>query len=74
MNIAYRDMPKTIILADDSATIRKIVELTFTGTDIRVESFGSGAAALEHLDTLEEHVPKITRGSVNLKHLDRVNG
>jgi len=46
-------MRKTILLADDSSTIRKIVELTFSGTDIRVESFGSGAAALENLDTLE---------------------
>jgi CheY-like chemotaxis protein len=46
-------MPKTILLADDSSTIRKIVELTFTGTDIRVESFGSGAAALEHLEQFE---------------------
>jgi CheY-like chemotaxis protein len=46
-------MPKTILLADDSSTIRKIVELTFNGTDIRVESFASGAAALENLDSLE---------------------
>ena len=47
------NMPKTILLADDSSTIRKIVELTFTGTDIRVESFGSGAAALERLERLQ---------------------
>jgi CheY-like chemotaxis protein len=46
-------MPKTILVADDSSTIRKIVELTFSGTDIRVESFDSGAAALENLDSLE---------------------
>jgi CheY-like chemotaxis protein len=46
-------MPKTILIADDSSTIRKIVELTFSGTDIRVESFDSGAAALENLDSLE---------------------
>jgi CheY-like chemotaxis protein len=46
-------MPKTILIADDSSTIRKIVELTFSGTDIRVESFDSGAAVLENLDSLE---------------------
>ena len=46
-------MPKTILLADDSSTIRKIVELTFNGTDIRVEAFDSGAAALENLDRIE---------------------
>ena len=46
-------MPKTILLADDSSTIRKIVELTFNGTDIRVESFDSGAAALENMDRVK---------------------
>lgn len=45
-------MPKTILLADDSSTIRKIVELTFNGTDIRVEAFESGAAALENLERI----------------------
>ena len=39
-------MRRTILLADDSVTIRKIVELTFGGTDIRVESVGSGTEAL----------------------------
>ena len=46
-------MPKTILLADDSSTIRKIVELTFNGTDISVEAFDSGAAALAHLARIE---------------------
>ncbi len=46
-------MPKTILLADDSSTIRKIVELTFNGTDIRVEAFESGAAALENLERID---------------------
>lgn len=46
-------MPKTILVADDSSTIRKIVELTFSGTDIRVESFDSGAAALDNLERIE---------------------
>lgn len=45
-------MRRTILLADDSVTIRKIVELTFGGTDIRVESVGSGREALERLDVL----------------------
>ena len=45
-------MPKTILLADDSSTIRKIVELTFNGTDIRVEAFESGAEALENLERI----------------------
>jgi CheY-like chemotaxis protein len=42
-------MPRTILLADDSVTIRKVVELTFSDTDIRVESVGSGREALARL-------------------------
>ncbi len=45
-------MRRTILLADDSVTIRKIVELTFNETDIRVESVGSGREALERLRDL----------------------
>jgi CheY-like chemotaxis protein len=45
-------MRRTILLADDSVTIRKIVELTFGETDIRVESVGSGREALLRLDEL----------------------
>jgi CheY-like chemotaxis protein len=42
-------MPKTILLADDSLTIRKVVELTFSDSDIRVESVGSGSEALDRI-------------------------
>lgn len=45
-------MPRTILLADDSITIRKVVELTFSDTDIRVESVGSGRDALDRLAEL----------------------
>jgi len=48
-----RTMPKTILLADDSVTIRKVVELTFSETDIRVESVGSGREALERFAAIE---------------------
>ncbi|HZN55421.1 MAG TPA: response regulator, partial [Candidatus Polarisedimenticolaceae bacterium] len=46
-------MPRTILLADDSITIRKVVELTFGDTDIRVESVGSGREAIERLRDLK---------------------
>jgi CheY-like chemotaxis protein len=46
-------MPKTILLADDSPTIRKIVELTFSDTEIRVEAVAGGTEALDRLDNLE---------------------
>lgn len=39
-------MRRTILLADDSVTIRKVVELTFCDTDIRVESVATGREAL----------------------------
>ena len=45
-------MRKTILLADDSITIRKVVELTFADTDIHVEAVGTGREALERLDLL----------------------
>jgi CheY-like chemotaxis protein len=45
-------MRRTILLADDSVTIRKIVELTFGDTDIRVESVASGREALDRFEEL----------------------
>jgi CheY-like chemotaxis protein len=45
-------MSKSILVADDSITIRKVVELTFAETGIRVESVGSGREALERIPVL----------------------
>jgi len=45
-------MPRTILLADDSLTIRKVAELTFSDTDIRVETAADGREALERLDAI----------------------
>ncbi len=45
-------MAKTILLADDSVTIRKVVELTFMDEDYEVVAVASGDEALEQLDTL----------------------
>ncbi len=46
-------MAKTILIADDSPTIRKIVELTFSDTEIRVEAVAGGTEALDRLDDLK---------------------
>ena len=46
-------MAHTILLADDSITIRKVVELSFHGTDIRVESVASGQEALDRLPEMK---------------------
>lgn len=43
---------KSILVADDSITIRKVVELTFADTGIRVESVGSGREALDRFPVL----------------------
>lgn len=45
-------MAKTILVADDSITIRKVVELTFADTGIRVESVGSGREALDRFPVM----------------------
>ncbi len=42
-------MRKTILVADDSATIRRVVELAFSESDVRVQSAASGREALERL-------------------------
>ncbi len=43
-------MTKTILLADDSVTIRKVVELTFMDENFDLVSAASGAEALERFD------------------------
>jgi CheY-like chemotaxis protein len=45
-------MGHTILLADDSVTIRRIVELAFRDTDIRVDAVGSGHEAIERFEAL----------------------
>ena len=42
-------MPHTILLADDSVTIRRVVELAFQDTDIHVDAVGSGSEAMDRL-------------------------
>ncbi len=49
-------MSKSILLADDSATIRKVIELTFSDTDFHVESVASGAEALAKLELMRPDV------------------
>jgi CheY-like chemotaxis protein len=43
-------MGKTILLADDSPTIRKIVELTFSDTEIRVETLNQPSELTERME------------------------
>ena len=42
-------MPHTLLLADDSATIRRVIEMTFAGEDVRVATVGDGREAIERI-------------------------
>jgi CheY-like chemotaxis protein len=44
-------MPKTLLLADDSVTIQRVIELTFSQEDVRVVSVSDGQRAVEWLET-----------------------
>lgn len=43
-------MPHTLLLADDSVTIRRVIELTFADENMRVVSFSSGREALAGIE------------------------
>lgn len=49
-------MGGTILLADDSVTIQKVVELTFASTDSEVIAVGSGRELLDRLAEVKPHV------------------
>jgi len=42
-------MPHTLLLADDSVTIQRVIELTFADEDIRVVAVGDGQAAIDRV-------------------------
>jgi CheY-like chemotaxis protein len=56
-------MSRTILLADDSVTIQKVVELTFMEEDVEVVAVGSGAEAVEKL---EEVSPSLVIADVHM--------
>lgn len=45
-------MPKTLLLADDSLTIRRVVELTFADEDVVVTTVGDGGRAMARIQSL----------------------
>lgn len=60
-------MAKTLLLADDSVTIQRVVELTFAHEDVRVVSVNDGQQAVEWIDT--EH-PDIVVADVGVPEVD----
>jgi CheY-like chemotaxis protein len=57
----------TLLLADDSVTIQRVIELTFADEDIRVISVGDGETAIKRID--EEH-PDIVLADVGMPGVD----
>lgn len=45
-------MTKAVLLADDSPTIRRVVELSFADSGLRLETVATGGEALARLDSL----------------------
>jgi CheY-like chemotaxis protein len=43
-------MPHKLLLADDSVTIQRVIELTFADEDVEVTAVGDGQLAIERLD------------------------
>ncbi len=60
-------MAKTILLADDSVTIQKVVELTFMDEDFEVAAVGSGNEAL---DWLQQARPDLVIADVHMPGSD----
>jgi CheY-like chemotaxis protein len=60
-------MSKTLLLADDSVTIQRVIELTFTHEDIRVVSVSDGRRALQWM---EGEWPDIVLADVDVPEVD----
>ncbi|MCC7008417.1 MAG: response regulator [Acidobacteria bacterium] len=58
---------KTLLLADDSVTIQRVIELTFAHEDVRVVSMGDGRRALQWM---EHDAPDIVLADVEVPEVD----
>jgi CheY-like chemotaxis protein len=60
-------MPYTLLLADDSVTIQRVIELTFADEDVRVIAVGDGQQAIERI---EAERPDIVLADVGMPERD----
>lgn len=60
-------MSRTLLLADGSITIQRVIELTFAHEDVRVTSVGDGRRAMQMLETEQ---PDIVLLDVDLPEMD----
>jgi CheY-like chemotaxis protein len=56
-------MPHKLLLADDSVTIQRVIELTFSDEDVQVIAVGNGQAAI---DRLQSEQPDIVLADVGM--------
>ncbi|MCC6807428.1 MAG: response regulator [Deltaproteobacteria bacterium] len=49
-------MPKSLLLADDSITIQKVVQITFASEDFQITSCDNGDAALDKIRAVKPHI------------------
>ena len=60
-------MPHRLLLADDSVTIQRVIELTFADEDVQVTAVGDGQAAI---DCIREEPPDIVLTDVTMPERD----
>lgn len=59
-------MAHTLLLADDSVTIQRVIELTFAGEDVRVVAVGDGQQAVDHVGS---EPPDIVLADIDMPRL-----
>ena len=55
-------MPQTLLLADDSVTIQRVIELTFADEDIDVVAVSNGDQAIARLDSVPPDIVLVDVG------------
>jgi CheY-like chemotaxis protein len=60
-------MPHTLLLADDSLTVQRVIELTFADEGVRVIAVSDGAAAI---DRIEREAPDIVLADIGMPNRD----
>src|SRR5512134_2893986 len=60
-------MPHKLLLADDSVTIQRVIELTFADEDVQVIAVGDGAQAIAHV---QRDRPDIVLADVGMPERD----
>jgi CheY-like chemotaxis protein len=58
---------RQLVLADDSTTIQKVIQLSFAEEDFEIQTFSNGTGALEHI---RNYGSDIVLADISLPHLD----